>query len=184
MVLGLADGDVAIPRRGNEDPTVTVQVRGRKWGLLMLVFAAIRRLCATRLWFAATVGVSRRSEDVVGLAVEGAPAVAFGLGAGREGVDQDSVVARVDLGFHGRVEPFHLSGAEVALEDAALDVVQVLAAGLEHAGVAFGGGVVHDDDVHGSPPDPERLVGHTFQARAGEPEGFEVDQFVVGDGSL
>jgi hypothetical protein len=46
-------------------------------------------------------------------------------------------------------EPFHLGGAELTLEDAALDVVKVLdvakvlSAGLEHAGVALGGGVVH-----------------------------------------
>ena len=124
------------------------------------------------------------SQDVVGLAVSDAPAVALRLGTRGEGVDQYPVVAGVGLALHSHPEPCDLGGAEVALEDAALDVVQVLSAGLEHTRVAFRGRVVNDDDVQGSPPDPECLVGHAFQAGAGEPEGFQVDQFVISDRSL
>src|ERR1700684_695140 len=60
-------------------------------------------------------------------------------------------------------------------------MVQVLPTGAEDFRVAFDGGVVDNDDVHVLPPDPEWLVRRSFQACAGELEGVEVDQFVVGD---
>ena len=48
---------VSIPRRGNEDPTVKLQVRHGTWGVLTWIIAAIRRSCRAARRFAATGAV-------------------------------------------------------------------------------------------------------------------------------
>jgi hypothetical protein len=63
-------------------------------------------------------------------------------------VDEDAVVAGVDLSFDGAYEFAVLCSGEFALEDAPLDPVQVLAAGFEDDGIAFGESVVDEDDEH------------------------------------
>ncbi|MGW2012886.1 hypothetical protein [Streptomyces nigrescens] len=96
------------------------------------------------------------------------------------GVGDDAVVVGVDGGAQGGDQGAVLGGGEFALEDAALGPVEVFAAGFEDFGVAFGGGVVDEDDEDGgSPPGVEGLVGRVFEAEADQFQCFEVDEFLV-----
>ena len=162
---------------------VKLQLRCGVLGSLTSFFAAIRRSCGDTRWSAATAAC-RLVTGCCQVGCRESPSCGVRVGRRVGRCRQGRGRRWVDFAVHGRAEAFDLGGAEVAFEDAALDVVQVLSTDLEHAGVAFRGGVVHDDDVQGSPPDPERLVGNVFEAGAGESQGFQVDQFVVGDGSL
>ena len=56
--------------------------------------------------------------------------------------------ADLDDAFDSRLKTLELGSADVTFEDAALDVVEILAAGPQDLRVALGERVVHDDDVH------------------------------------
>ena len=85
------------------------------WGVCV---AAIRRLC----WRPGGV-LQLGSEDVGGLVVATAPAVAFRAGSRREGVNEDAIVARVNFRLHSCLESFDLGGTELTFENTALYVV-------------------------------------------------------------
>ncbi len=96
-------------------------------------------------------------------------------------IDPDAVVAKIKMGAQRGEEGPVLGSGQLPFEHAALNPVKVLAAGLEDERVAFGRGVVDEDDEHGSPPGPEGLVRRALQAEADNLEGFEMNDLLVGD---
>jgi len=99
----------------------------------------------------------------------------------RYAVDEDAVVGRIDMVFDRCDESAVLGFGQFTLEDAALHPVEILSAYLEDAGVAFGEGVIDEDNEHLSPPGVEGLVRRAFEAEPYEFEGFKVDEFFVGN---
>jgi len=167
------------------NPTVKPEVRGHFWQWNRDRFAANRRsYIAPRRVAAkqhAPTPYRTPSQDGLGLTWAGAEQDALWCGAWWKGVDRDVVVPMVDYAGHLMVELDELRFTEPAFEHTSLDVVEVLAAQLEYLGVTFDCGVIDDNDVHNSPPDPKGPVGLVLKASPVEFHGFQMQQFVVGD---